>query len=306
MSIPADRVLDKQRIPSRTQKLSISIGGIRCAIISHDTSFLDLLRTRYQWFESSGPAAYEILARLMPIEDLTINNARIYSHVLIKKVNSGDNYIIKQADKLFVAVANTSSRKVLIKMCRSEDCFDSFLRMLFTLILIDERGLLLHASAVSENGRGSVFFGPSGSGKTTIAQLSAGRTLLSDEMVIIKPHNGGYRVYGTPFWGELIPGRSNARAKLGGLYLLKKDHMNSLMSLDRMQALLNLYQCVPFFDDDSQLRSRILDNCRTLVDAIPIYELHFLPDLSFWQILNEHNALGTERSHFDIRLRHAA
>jgi hypothetical protein len=306
MGIRGDRVLDTQHIPSGTRKLSISIGGIRCAILCHDTSFIDLLRARYQWFESSGPAAYEILVKLMPVEDLTADNARASSRILIKKVNSGDNYIIKQADKLFVAVANISSNKVLVKMWKSEYYFDSFLRILFTLILANKKGLVLHASAVSENGRGSVFFGPSGSGKTTIAQLSAGRTLLSDEMVIIKPHNGGYRVYGAPFWSEFTLGQSSVRAELDGLYSLKKDHMNSLMSLDRMQALLNLYQCVPFFDDDSQLRSRILDNCRTLVDAIPIYELHFLPDLSFWQILNEHNALGTERSHFDIRLRHAA
>ena len=143
-----------------------------------------------------------------------------------------------------------------------------------------------------KNGRGSVFFGPSGSGKTTIARLSAGRTILSDEMVIVKPHNGGYRVYGTPFWSEFSPDRSNTRAELDGLYSLKKDQRNSLRSLDKVHAAKNLYQCVPFFSDDGQLQSRILDTCRTLVDTVPVYELHFLPDPSFWQVLNEHNAWG--------------
>jgi len=306
MDVLGDRVLDKQHIKSGTRKLFISIGGIRCAIISHDISFLDLLRVRYRWFESSGPAAYEILIRLVPIEDFTLENGRMPLYTLIKKVNSGHNYIIKQADKLFVAVANTSSRKVLIKMWKNDDCFDSFLRMLFTLILINERGLLLRASAISENGRVSVFFGPSGSGKTTVARLSTGRTVLSDEMVIIKPHNGGYRVYGTPFRGEFSPDQSNARAPLGGLYLLKKDQMNSLILLDKVQALSNLYQCVPFFDDDSQLQSRVLDTCRTLVDAIPVYELHFLPDPSFWQVLNGHSLEEGKQAYSDTRLRHAA
>lgn len=111
MSIHGDRVIETQHIPSGTRNLSVSIGGIKCAIICHDTSFIDLLRARYRWFESSGPAAYEILIRLMPIEDLTIDDARISSHPLIKKVNSGDNYIIKQADNRFVAVANTSSKR---------------------------------------------------------------------------------------------------------------------------------------------------------------------------------------------------
>ena len=306
MSIRGDRVLDTQHIPSGTRKLSISIGGIRCAIICHDTGFIDLLRARYQWFESPGPAVYEILVRLVPIEDLTLENVRMPSHPLIKKVNSGENYIIKQAGNLFIAVANTFSKKVLVKMWKSEYCFDSFLRILFTLILTDERGLLFHASAVSENGRGSVFFGPSGSGKTTIARLSSGRTILSEEMVIIKPHNGGYRVYGTPFWSEFTPDRSNARAELDGLYSLKKDQANSIVSLDKLRAATNIYQCVPFFSDDGQLQSRILDTCRTLVDAIPVYELHFLPDPSFWQVLNEHSSGENERLHSDTRLRHAA
>jgi hypothetical protein len=306
MSIHGDRVIETQRIPSGTRKLSISIGGIRCAIICYDTNFIDLLRARYQWFESSGPAAYEILVKLMPVGDLTADNARASSRVLIKKVNSGDNYIIKQADRLFVAVANTSSNKVLVKMWKSEYYFDSFLRILFTLILSDKKGLVLHASAVSKNGRGSVFFGPSGSGKTTIARLSSDCTILSEEMVIVKPHNGGYRVYGTPFWSEFTPGQSNVRAELDGLYSLKKDQTNNVTLVDKSLAATDLYQCVPFFGDDGQLQSRIYDTCRTLVDAIPVYELHFLPDPSFWHVLNEHRAVGTQRPHFDTRLRHAA
>jgi energy-coupling factor transporter ATP-binding protein EcfA2 len=157
--------------------------------------------------------------------------------------------------------------------------------MLFTLLLAHEGGLLLHASAISEGERGSVFFGPSGSGKTTVARLSAGRTILTDELVIIKPHNGGYRAYGTPFWGEFTPGRSNTRAELMGLYSLKKAGRNYLVPMDRAQAVAELYQCVLFFSDDSNLLGRVLDSCCTLVDAVPVYELHFLPDPSFWQVV---------------------
>ncbi len=133
--------------------------------------------------------------------------------------------------------------------------------------------------------RGSVFFGPSGSGKTTVARLSTGRTILTDELALIKPHNGGYRVCGTPFWGEFTPGRSNARAKLGGLYSLKKAERNYLVPMDRVQAVAEIYRCVLFFSDDSYLLSRILDTCCALADAVPVQALHFLPDPSFWQVV---------------------
>ncbi len=63
-----DERLAVKRISSGNRRLSISIGGIRCAVFSHDTGFLDLLRTRYQGFESPGNAVYEILIKLVPIE----------------------------------------------------------------------------------------------------------------------------------------------------------------------------------------------------------------------------------------------
>lgn len=289
MSILGDQILDTRYTSARPEKLFISIGGISCAIIGHDPYFFDLLRARYQWFQSSGPATYEILVRLLSSEEFTLEDVGQPLYPPINRVNSGNNYIIRQADNPFVAVVNTLSKKVLVKLSSSQYCFDSFLRMLFTLILADERGLLLHASAVSENGRGSVFFGPSGSGKTTVTQLSTGRTILTDELGIIRPYNGKYRVYGTPFWGDFMPYRCNVWAELTGLYSLKKDHRNSLVPLNKVQAVNYLYKCVPFFSNDNQLLGRIHDTCCALVDTVPVYELHFRPDTSFWQLVTEHS-----------------
>jgi hypothetical protein len=306
MVIRGEGILDRQNIPSGNGKLSISIGGIRCAIFSHDTGFLDFLRARYRWFESSGPAAYEILVRLLPVEELNKEKISCSLHPLIKKVNSGDNYIIRQTEKPFVAVANTFSRKVLIKMNQSEDSFDSFLRLLFAMILSGEKGLLLHASAVSEKGRGSVFLRASGCNKTAIGQLADGRTILSNEVVVIRPHNGGYRVYGTPFGAEFLPAPSNARAELNGLYLLKEAQENRVVLMDKAQALAYLYQCVPFFNGDSRIQSRILEACRALIDLVPVYELHFLPDASFWPMLSEWIVKESEQLFSGARLKQAA
>ena len=172
-------------------------------------------------------------------------------------------------------------------MWNSQYCFDSFLRIFYTLILAEEGGLLLHASSIGDGGKGNVFFGPSGSGKTTVARLSQGRTILTDELALIKPWNGGYHVFGTPFWGEFTPGRSNIQAELSGLYLLRKAQRNSLVPLDKVQAVMELYQCVLFFGYETPLLSRILETCCALVEMVPVYELHFRPDPSFWQVVNE-------------------
>ena len=282
-----DRLLDTQSFPGRTGKMFLSIAGINCAIISQDTSFLDLIRERYCRFVSSGPATYEILLQCLLDDVFTSDATEPPFYPPVKRVNSGNNYLIKQTIKPFLAVANTSSKKVLVKLSHNQSCFDNFLRMLFTLILAEESGLMLHASAVSEKGQANIFFGPSGSGKTTVARLSRERKILTDELVIIKPHNGRFRVYATPFWDEYMAGQRNARAALQALYSLKKDRRNNLKTLDKIQAVMALYKCVSFFTDDHRLLRRVFNTCCNIVDTVPAYELHFRPDPSFWQLMQK-------------------
>ena len=281
-------LINTQEISSGTERFSISIGGIRFSIICQDTRFLKTLQARYQWFESTGPTTYEILVRILPFEELALENMGQPCHPQVMKINSGDNYIIRRTDNPFLAIVNTLSKKVLVKLWDSEYCFDSFLRMLFTLIMAQEGGLVIHASAISDGEQGDVFFGPSGSGKTTVTRLSTNRIILTDELALIKPHNGEYRVYGTPFWGEFTPGRSNAHARLRGLYSLKKAQKNSLVPMDRVRAVEELYQCVLFFSKDSHLLQLMFNNCCVIVDKVPSYELHFLSDPSFWQVVDRH------------------
>lgn len=273
---------------SKSGGFSISIGGISFAIYINNTALMETLRSRYRWFESPGSADYEISVTVLPFGEL-IARGRDTSETVspqVEVVKSEDKFIIRRADNPFDALVDTSLKKVSVRMWNSQYCFDSFLRILLTLILTDDNGLLLHAAAVSDGKRGLVFFGPSGSGKTTVARLSASRTILTDELALIRSHNGGYRVYGTPFWGEFTPGRSNSQAGLSNLYALKKAGANRLVPVDRVRAVSELYRCVLFFSNEAHLLSRILDTCVSLVNAVPVNELHFLPDPSFWQVVN--------------------
>ncbi len=279
--------MNKQDSSSRGGGFSISIGGIAFAIYLNDATLLETLRTRYRWFESPGSAGYEIRVTVLPFEELTRGQDTPQTIApQVEVVKSEDKFIIRRADNPFEALVDTSLKKVSVRMWNSQYCFDSFLRILLTLILTDDNGLLLHAAAVSDGKRGCIFFGPSGSGKTTVARLSAGRTILTDELALIRSHDGGYRVFGTPFWGEFTPGRSNSHADLSNLYALKKAGTNKLVPVDRVRAVAELYRCVLFFSSEANLLSQILDTCVSLVDSVPVHEIHFLPDPSFWQVVN--------------------
>ena len=260
-------VLNAPDISSRTGNFSITIGGISCTIESSDARFLNLLRERYHNFETTGLGSYGILLNVVTREKLAMENTSQSFYPTVRRV-SPDNYIMSQAFNPFVAVFNAASRKALVKMTEDHHCFDGFMRMFFTLILVEKKGLLLRASAIRD-GDGSVSLGLSRNGKTNMP--------LSDDMVIIKPHNGGYRVYGTPFAGDFSARQSGGiYATLDKIYSLSEDSSNSPVSMDKTKAAKEIYECVAFFSDDSRLLNQMHDICQAVAGSVPVYELRFV------------------------------
>src|SRR5205823_10646703 len=99
---------------------------------------------------------------------------------------------------------------------------DSLLRVVLSLVLPRQGGLLVHAAGLARDGRGYLFPGVSGAGKTTVARLSPDATLLSDELSIVTACTESPYLHGTPFWGELARAGENRAVSLAGIYFLRK------------------------------------------------------------------------------------
>ena len=91
---------------------------------------------------------------------------------------------------------------------------DAAFRILHSLLLARQGGLLVHAASAVRNGRAFLFAGVSGAGKTTISRLAPpDATLLTDEISYLRREGEGYVAYGTPFAGELAkPGENVLRS----------------------------------------------------------------------------------------------
>ena len=66
-------------------------------------------------------------------------------------------------------------------------------------------GIEVHASGISDSGRGILFLGVSGSGKSTMSRLwdeDKDVTVLSDDRIIITPRQDGFWIHGTPWHGD--------------------------------------------------------------------------------------------------------
>jgi hypothetical protein len=165
---------------------------------------------------------------------------------------------------------------------------ENFLRVLYAWLCLERGWLMVHACGIVHKGKGYVFFGESGAGKTTVASLSSGDTVLSDDMVIIEHGEGCYRVHGVPFRG-LLPyaPRSNFSANLYGLFTLEKTHEHYLTQLEKGKAVAKLAANVPFVMADITSVRRVLALCRDLVEVIPVKTLHFRRDSGFWRIIDE-------------------
>lgn len=273
-----DRLLDTRNLSGRTTKYYISVAGICCAIISQETGFLNLLWERYWRFESGGPAEYEIIVQFLPPEAFTQEDTGVSTSPLVRRMNSGSNFLIKPIAQPFLSFANTATKKILVKMVQSQHCFDNFLQTIFTLVLAEKGGLMLSASVINENRQANIFLQASNNSNSPTLQPDPDNITATGQPVIIKPHNNHFRVYGTPFQDEQIDRRTNGRTQLGALYVLKKDSRNDLITLEKARAVPELYRCASYFTDDSHLLNRVLHTCCKIIDTVPVYELRFHQD----------------------------
>ena len=151
-------------------------------------------------------------------------------------------------------------------------------QILIIQLLARGRGLLLHACAVLDEGRGYCFVGASGQGKSTMATLWDGEaTILNDDRIILRPTDDGIWMYGTP-WHGTYPATSPEGCPLNEIFLLAHGPENEIRRLAPAEAAgrLLIASFPPLWDREGMAWTlELLDR---LTASVPIYELTFRPD----------------------------
>jgi hypothetical protein len=144
------------------------------------------------------------------------------------------------------------------------------------------RGVELHSCGIIDHdGRGHLFAGASGAGKTTTARLwqtsGAAASIISDDRVIVREHEGALRMYGTPWHGEAELSAA-AAAPLAGIYLLQQADTNELRELSAIEAVPRLFGCAfPPFHDASAVDFTLSFLAR-MCERVTVRELRFTRD----------------------------
>lgn len=118
--------------------------------------------------------------------------------------------------------------------------WDALLKAVWSRLLVERGGMLLHASAAVVGGAAWVFPGPSGAGKSTLARKAPHR--LADDTVAIADG----RAHGLPFGRRPSPPESWPLRAFG----FCRKHSTGVEPLTRAAARARLWRNVVWFSDE--------------------------------------------------------
>jgi hypothetical protein len=138
----------------------------------------------------------------------------------------------------------------------------------------------------SSHGRAHIFSGQSGAGKSTAARLSQPRDLLSDEATLVKITQDAITVFDSPFRSEITAKGPKESVPLASIQILHQALQNKRANLKKADALLHLMDKVFYWAHSPKETKQILGLLKLLVDTVPVYELHFKKDPTFWELIS--------------------
>jgi hypothetical protein len=159
-----------------------------------------------------------------------------------------------------------------------------FVRTVFALRAFAEGALLFHAAGVVHHDVAYALFGHSGSGKTTASRLSSGKPILSDDLILLRQVEPGWKVWATPFGRWRV--REMRSAPLRALLRLVQAPEERLEPMPRGVALGELVANSPVINADRIRSVALLARWEGILRSVPVYFLHFRKSDTFWEVID--------------------
>jgi hypothetical protein len=257
---------------------SVGIGGVTVRLHTSDPDYIEMLDQRYAGFPgAAGRADYDFDVEL---GDVTGNDPDADAEL----TREGRRWRLTRGD--FEAEWDPAERRGRIRQSLRPYAIDSMLRIVHTLVLAPQGGVLMHAASAVRGGRAYLFTGVSGAGKTTISRLAPpDATLLTDEISYIRCEEGRYFAHGTPFAGDLGKPGENIRAPLGAIFLLQQGPENRIENVPAPEAVRGVLGNTLFFAQDTALVRAVFETACRIAESVSIKRLTFLPDERVWELI---------------------
>jgi hypothetical protein len=153
-------------------------------------------------------------------------------------------------------------------------------QVMFSRLLCDRNGMILHSNGFDFNDNGLLITGPSGAGKSTLSKMlkARGHKILCDDKMFITNSRAGFRIHGNWCHGS-VPDTSRGSAPLKVILFLEQSSENSVEMIrekrDISHCLLNTI-VKPFLPPDGWVKT--FDNIQEMTHQVKCYRVRF--DLS--------------------------
>ena len=227
------------------------------------------------------------------IRDFDTGNGNI---IVYQLTDGGYQYIIKDINGYSCALLITNKNFVHCH-CALNGNYDmrsfglnSVLMLAFAFAGASRSVLLIHASLVRHRGWGYPFIAKSGTGKST--QVSSWLRyipdcdLMNDDNPILRILDDGKPyIFGSP-WSGKTPCYRNVMAPLGAVTRIDRDDKNWVERLNPVEAFTSSIPSCSSMKWDIDIYRKICDTVTRVVETVPIYTLHCLPDKEAAMVCN--------------------
>ena len=289
----------------REANLRIEVADIPIVLRCRDKRFISDLKQYYEHFLSKRRRNQEISVNIKILDNLPTKVSGLPGiSFSSNKINVCNSQLLGIFDPV-----NKEAQLQLLKTNPIES-LGNFLRNIYTILFLGDRGLVLHAAGIVRGKFTYIFFGASGSGKTTISRLSSNYSILSDDNVFIKETNpvrdagikgeafsngvnSSFKVFAMPYGvdSQINPPEVGPLA-IKGLFYLVKDQEVYLRRMPKYEALAKIIT-IPNLPRKLIAGDVLLGRFRRLLESVPCFELHFLANSSFWRCIDEHYKLAS-------------
>jgi hypothetical protein len=261
-----------RRSATQPETLMLAIGGVvgQIDVVGAPFVFIAQLRERYGAFEM--PAARGVtkdFAVTLHMTSLPVpgkrNAPNLQTHPLEVTATAREIRMSRWDCDVTISREGTRGRGTF----RGEGTcalnpytFDCVLRVLWSTLLPRVGGMLVHSCGLRHAEIGVVFPGRSGAGKTTLARKAPDADdVLSDELVAIRRADDGWRISGTPFWGDFARGGISMRSwplrTIAFLTQAPRDTV-TMTPIVSSEATLRFLSCFLSFVSDAETAARNL------------------------------------------------
>jgi len=188
--------------------------------------------------------------------------------------STGSDFCYQRTDvRLELGAARTEGRAWVDG---TRGSLEALVELALEAALLPLDGVLVHAAGCVIGGAGWLVPGPSGAGKSTAVRGAGFDRVLSDEMVAVRRHDDGLRLWGTPFWsaGRARPFDAGS-APLAVLARPVKAARLAVTKWPEDQAACGLLGCLALYEDGPAARARAFELACAVAERARCVELAF-------------------------------